>query len=192
MILFVFVIIGVLVGLMINWRRGVKNSLDAVNRIHGLLLPIAGVLLEGSFTYLPKLTVHYAGIITCTSYLCIFAFLYLNRTNRAAAGLMALGSLSNFSVIAANSFRMPVSPAVLSMYPGLTAEAVYAKKVNYFIALHGAKLYGLGDIIPVPLRFAGGFVSVGDLILGVGLVWFLIWLFTFKEPENGAKQNTPV
>ncbi len=185
MSLFIFVLAGILIGVLANWRSGRRNSLEGVYALHGLWLPIAGLLLDGSFSYLPDFTLRHAGIITCTGYLCIFAFLYLNREKRFPAILMAVGSMSNFLVIAANGFRMPVSPAALAMYPGMTAEAVYAKKVNYFIAQHGANLYYLGDVIPVPLRAVGGFISVGDLMLGFGLLLFIVMVFT-----QGRKTDT--
>lgn len=186
MILFVFVLAGILIGFAVNWRRGRKNSLGGVSRLHGLWLPIAGLLLDGSFSYLPAFALRYAGIITCTSYLCIFGFLFLNREKKFPVILMALGSLSNFIVIASNGFRMPVSPAALAVYPGMTAQAVYAKRVNYFIAQNGANLYFLGDIIPAPLHGLGGFLSIGDLVLGLGLLLFIVWVLTWEQKENSA------
>ena len=184
MILFAFILAGILIGLLANWRHGKKNDFQGISRIHGLWLPIAGVLLHGSFSFLPNFALHYAGIITCTGYLCIFSFLFLNRKKKLPIAFMAAGSLSNFSVIAANGFRMPVSPASLAMYPGMTAEAVYARRVNYFIAQNGAHLYFLGDIIPVPLRTLGGFISVGDLLLGFGLLLFIVWVLTEAQGDD--------
>ncbi|MDF2632370.1 MAG: hypothetical protein K0Q85_966, partial [Caproiciproducens sp.] len=97
--------------------------------------------------------------------------------------LIAAGTICNYSVIALNHFRMPVSPAALAMYPGMTPEAVYAKKVNYFVATNGAKLYFLGDVIPVHLKRVGGFFSIGDVLLGFGIMIFIISVLTKKHPD---------
>lgn len=186
MILFAFVLIGIIAAVIMNKRSGRKNNLQGVSSIQGLWLPLAGILLHGAFSFLPGFALRYAGVITCISYLCIFGFLFLNRQRKLPSALMALGALSNFAVIAANGFRMPVSPAALAMYPGMTAEAVYSQKVNYFIALKGANLYPLGDVIPVPLRVLGGFISVGDLLLGLGLLLFIVWVLTQERQEEAA------
>jgi len=186
MILFIFILAGMIIGLVMNWRRGKKNTLEGISHLHGLWLPVAGLLLDNSFSYLPDFALHYAGIITCASYFCVLCFIFLNHEKKLPAVFMAAGSLSNFAVIAANGFRMPVSPAALAMYPGMTAEAVYAKKVNYFIAQNGANLYYLGDIIPAPLRTLGGFLSVGDLLLGIGLLLFIVWVITWEQKTDLA------
>ncbi len=184
MILFVFVLVGIVAGLVMNRRSGKKNQLQGVSCIRGAWLPLTGILLHASFTFLPAVALQYAAVITTLDYACILVFLFLNRQRKVSAALMAVGSLSNYAVIAANRFRMPVSPAALSMYPGMTPEAVYAKKVNYFIALNGANLYPLGDIIPVPLRWLGAFISVGDLFIGVGLLLFIVWVLTMEQQEE--------
>ena len=186
MILFLFALAGVVAAVVLNARRGEKFSLDEVTRIRGLWFPIAGVLLHGLFNWAPALALRYAGLLTCAGYLCIFCFLFLNRERKAPTIFMALGSLSNFSVIAANGFRMPVSPAALAMFPTMTPEALYAKKVNYFVAMNGAHLYPLGDVIPVPLGSWGGFASVGDLLLGVGVALFIVNVMTKRRQAQAA------
>lgn len=191
MILAVFVLAGIVIGLVKNRVQGTHLSFSEVSKLRGLWLPIAGVLLDGSFSFLPKFALRYAAVITCTGYLCIFAFLYLNRQFKLPTALMAAGSLSNFLVIAANGFRMPISPAALAMFPGMTAQAVYARRVNYFIAESGANLYALADIIPVPLRRLGAFISVGDLVLGLGILLFLVAVISpnHREEEPPAGQQ---
>lgn len=186
MILFFFALAGVLIGLAVN-RGRVRYALEGATRIHWLWLPVLGALLDSSLRWLPPgLTLPYAAPVTCAAYLCILAFLFRNRAEAVPAGMMAAGALSNFCVIAANGFRMPVSPAALAMYPGMTPEAVLARRVNYFVAVNGANLYYLGDVIPVPFRGLDGFLSVGDLLLGVGLALFLIAVMTRRTEEEKA------
>jgi hypothetical protein len=67
------------------------------------------------------------------------------------------------------------------MYPDMTAEAVYAKRVNYFIAQSGANLYYLGDIIPIPLHSLRGFISAGDVLIGFGVLLFIVVVITQKQ-----------
>lgn len=187
MILSGFAVAGILVGLILNALRGEKTTLSGIAQMRGLWLPILGALLDGLFSYAPSVAIRAPVLLTVASYSCVFIFLLLNRRYLFASVLMAAGSLSNFCVIAANRFRMPISPAALVMYPGMTPEAVYAKRANYFIATNGAKLYPLGDIIPVPLYGWGGFVSVGDLVLGVGLTLFIVCFLIQKRPAYKAK-----
>lgn len=186
MILFVFVIVGIIAGFVKNKVQGTHLSLSEVSKLRGLWLPIAGVLLDGTFSFAPRFALRYAPIITCTGYLCIFAFLFLNRQYQLPAALMTAGSLSNFLVIAANGFRMPVSAAALSMFPGITAAAVFERRVNYFIAQGRVNLYFLADIIPVPFRRLTAFISMGDIVLGVGIMLFLIAVIS---PKPGPKQT---
>ncbi len=187
MILSVFAVAGILVGLIRNALRGEKTTLSRIAQMRGLWLPILGALLDGLFSWVPSMAVRVPALLTIASYLCIFIFLLLNHQYLFPTVLMATGSLSNFCVIAANRFRMPISTAALAMYPGMTPEEVYAKRANYFVATNGAKLYPLGDIIPVPLYGWGGFVSVGDLVLGVGLTLFIVYLLIQKRPAYKAK-----
>jgi hypothetical protein len=184
MTLFLFVLAGILIAAM----RGRKDRTFTPSQIvnaHALWLPVAGFLLHGLFDWAPSFALRTAGPLTLSYELCILLFFFFNRKERFPAILMTAGTLSNFAVIAANHFRMPVSPAALAMYPGLTPEAVAAKKVNYFIASNGSRLYLLADVIPLPLGKLSGFISVGDLLLGVGLMLFTArMMIRLPKPEE--------
>jgi hypothetical protein len=181
MLLFLFALAGIVISLAMNRLQGRKNPLQNVSDIRGLWFPIAGVLLELPFSYFPSFALQFAWILTTLSSLCVVAFLILNRRRALSVLLIAAGTVCNYCVIAFNHFRMPVSPAALAMYPGMTPEAVYAKKVNYFVATDGARLYFLGDIIPVHLKRIGGFFSVGDVLLGLGIMLFIISVLTAQK-----------
>lgn len=178
MILFLFVLAGILIAAAVNYSRGVKMQYGNVASIRGLWLPVAGLLAELPFTCFPVFAAKVPWLFTGLSYLCIIIFLILNRNRRPAVVLAGAGTFCNLLVIACNHFRMPVSVKALAMYPGMTAEAVYARKANYFIALDGARLYFLGDIIPVPIPHVGGFISVGDILLGLGIACFVALVLT--------------
>ncbi len=184
MVLFLFVLAGILVAIAVNRSRGVKSQYDNIADIRGVWLPVAGLLSELPFSYFPAFAAKIPWLFTGLSYLCIIIFLILNRRRWLAAVLAGAGTLCNLLVIVCNNFRMPVSPKALAMYPGMTAAAVYAKKANYFIAGSGTRFYFLGDVIPVPVPLIGGFISVGDILLGLGIACFTAMVLT--QQKNGA------
>ncbi|MBW7572619.1 DUF5317 family protein [Caproiciproducens faecalis] len=178
MILFLFVLAGFLAACAANCRRGTANQYGNISSVRGLWLPVAGLLAELPFSYLPAFAGKVPWLFTGLSYLCIIMFLILNRRRAAGAILAGAGTLCNLLVILCNNFRMPVSPLALAMFPGMTPEAVYAKKANYFVATHGARFYFLGDIIPVRIPYVGSFISVGDILLGLGITAFIFSVLT--------------
>lgn len=181
MLLFAFVLGGIVIGTAMNRFHNRKNQLQNLLDIRGLWFPIVGFLLELPFSYFPAFALQFNWLLTSLSSLCILVFLMFNFRRGLPILLIAAGTLCNYCVIAFNHFRMPVSPDALAMFPGMTAEAVYAKKVNYFIALGDVRLYYLGDMIPVHLPLIGGFFSVGDVLLGFGIMIFIILVLTQKQ-----------
>jgi hypothetical protein len=155
-------------------RRSGGMCLSGLAEIRAVWLPVAAALLHAAFSLAPSFARNCPGVLTAAYTAAVLLFLFFNRRARLAAGLSAAGTLCNFAVIALNGFRMPVSPAALSMYPGLTAAEVAARKPNYFIAAEGTRLYALADIIPLPLGKLGGYVSAGDLLLGAGVMLFVL------------------
>lgn len=184
MLLFAFVLLGILIGMALNRYHGRKNQLRNVSNLSGLWFPIAGLLLELPFSYFPAFALQFNWLLISLSSLCVFTFLIVNRRRWLADFLIAAGTLCNYCVIAFNHFRMPVSRAALAMYPGMTAEAVYAKKVKYFIASGEVKLPFLGDVIPVHLPILGGFISVGDVLLSFGVMIFIILVLTEEQAKH--------
>lgn len=187
MILFLFALAGIVIALLMNRLQGRNNQLQNITDIRGLWYPIAGVLLELPFSYFPAFALQFSWILTTMSSLCIIVFLVLNHRRLLPVLLIAAGTICNYCVISFNHFRMPVSPAALAMYPGMTPEAVYAKRANYFIATgNNAKLYFLGDVIPVHVKLIGGFISAGDVLLGLGIMFFIISVLKAEKPSATA------
>ncbi|XOQ48358.1 MAG: DUF5317 domain-containing protein [Eubacteriales bacterium] len=188
MILLFFALMGILIAALLNFFHGRKNRYQNLAEIRGLWLPVLGLALELPFTLFPAYAAKAGSIFTIASYLCIFAFLFLNRQKRIPVSLIGLGAFCNFFVIACNGWRMPVSVRALSVYPDITAEAVYAKKANYFVALQGANFSFLSDVIYVPIPRIGGFISIGDILLGLGTACFIVQTLADKlnnkHPES--------
>ena len=90
--------------------------------LRGLWLPIAAYALEFSFGALESDTAVAArpcgwALPSARNTRMLFVFLWRNRA-RKAFWVIAISSLLNFAVIAANGFRMPISPVVHD-YPHL-------------------------------------------------------------------------
>lgn len=173
MILLLFAVAGIALAAVRGRKTGGRFSPEGILCLRGLWFLLAGLLLHEVPVWIPGFPAQLFGLFTVIWDLFVLIFLFLNRNRGLPVFLMIAGTLSNFCVIASNGFRMPVSPAALAMYPGMTPEAVAARKVGYFVAVRGANLYYLGDVVPVPFGRLGGFASAGDLLLGVGLMLLL-------------------
>ncbi len=111
------------------------------------------------------------------SFLLVLLFALCNRHLTVSACLIALGSLCNYIVIAANGFLMPVSIGALSALSPEGAKALLAGKIPMYTAAgEHTRLLFLGDILWFPLPFFKGFASVGDLLLSAGVFFLLIAL----------------
>ena len=99
----------------------------------------------------------------------LFAFVWLNR-ERKAFWVIAVASLLNFAVIAANGFRMPISPVVYEfpIFEDIVRRVGSGEMVEYTLVGWDGPLWWLGDTIPV-LWVIPGLASVGDLGLAAGV-----------------------
>jgi hypothetical protein len=110
------------------------------------------------------------------SYLLLLLFVAINYRERAL-WVMALGMLSNFLVIAVNGGHMPASvEALRAAGRTATVERLLTEGVsgNVILMSEQTKLNFLGDILWLPswVPLANAF-SIGDLLLGLGVVWLL-------------------
>jgi hypothetical protein len=97
------------------------------------------------------------------SQLLVVAFLLANR-RLPGVWLVATGLLLNAAVIAANR-AMPVDPAAIA---ALGLEGVEVPPGKHTLLTDTTRLPWLADIIPVP--WLRSILSVGDLVIAVGLV----------------------
>ena len=96
--------------------------------------------------------------------------------NRQVPGmkLMGLGVFLNFLVIAANGGYMPVSLAGaerLGVSSVSSAGVLREAQTQAVIVSEGTKLWLLGDIIPWPDSLGGGMISLGDVVLCLGVFY---------------------
>lgn len=182
MLLLLSVVLGILAGML------KKGKLSRLVRLKLLWLSILSFAATAILSLFPQAAPVPKALLLCLSYLCVFAFCFANRRFAAGSALFGLGSLCNFTVISANGFRMPVAESALEFYPDMTAEAVLERSADYFVAVGGqAKLLFLGDIICVPLPYFGGFISVGDIILAIGMFILILSSMTRSEGEKTSR-----
>jgi len=116
------------------------------------------------------------------SQLLVLTFVVRNR-RLPGIWLVAIGLLSNMAVMAANR-AMPVGPDAMAAIGMAGAEVPLGK---HTLLTGDTLLPWLADIIPVP--WLGSIVSVGDLVLAIGLIPLTHALMTSpprEEHENAA------
>ncbi|MEA5039294.1 MAG: DUF5317 domain-containing protein [Clostridiaceae bacterium] len=159
-------ILSVLLAVIVGWLMGGRLSGDGGTEIRFLWLPAASAVLQR--LYLRPWTL-------ILSYLLLFVFLWFNRQARVSAALLGAGSLCNLIVIMANGFRMPVAAAALSLLPADRAQALLSGKIPMYCAVgEDTRLPFLGDILAVNLPVVGGFASIGDVLLALGIFGFVM------------------
>ena len=85
---------------------------------------------------------------------------------------------------------MPVSTKALTVF-NITAQSVYSKRPDYFVAENGANLMFMGDIIYFPVPRFNGFISIGDILLAIGMFLLVFVVMTKKEKDNSnEKENS--
>lgn len=149
-------------------------------------LPCLAFLIEASFGVLAERVAGPAscwlGWAVCLEYLLLAVFLWANRRRRGVK-LMGLATICNFLVISVNGFRMPVSPLIYDFpkYASLVERIRSGALPEYVLVDWDGPLWFLGDTLPL----FGGLASVGDLLMGAGLVLLIVHLMRTK-PGTGA------
>jgi hypothetical protein len=107
------------------------------------------------------------------SYLPLLTLVLINR-HREGMWLAGLGVLMNFSVIALNG-GMPVLGGAAAIAAGrdVTGSMVISLDVKHVLLDASTRIPFLADVIPVRLFGIGQVISLGDVLLAVGLGRFL-------------------
>lgn len=155
-----------------------------------IALPCLAFLIEASFGVLAERVAgpasRWLGWAVCLEYLLLAAFVWANRRRRGVK-LMGLATACNFLVICVNGFRMPVTPLIYdyAKYAPLVERIRSGALPEYVLVDWNGPLWFLGDTLPI----FGGLASVGDLLMGAGLVLLIVHLMRAK-PESGAPADT--
>lgn len=175
----------------------VRHGPGALSRITSLplcaawLAPVALALqiplLRAPFCPVAEVTL--PQVLFLLSHLFLLAFVWLNR-RITGVRLVGVGVLCNLLVILANGGLMPITPETLvRINPGASLEQCtigyhYGFSKDVILVQENTRLWLLSDalVLPAPFPWPTAF-SLGDLILGAGIVWLLHGSRTGPVPE---------
>lgn len=168
----------VVFGVLLGYACGGKLKGLLHTEIRSLWLPIAAYILDAGGAQLAKT---FPGFIPCSwilitaQYIILFVFIILNLF-RAEFCLFGAGTLMNFLVISFNGFRMPVAENLYLDTNGRMTGYINALTKNeifrYTLMTPKTVFPFFGDIIYVPIF--GGFASIGDILLAIGLAMIIV------------------
>ena len=168
------VAIGILLGYLFGGR--LKGLLHTEIRL--LWLPVVAYAMDAGGALLAKKIpefVPYSWMLITLQYLLLFTFIIVNLF-RVEFCLFGAGTLMNFLAISFNRFRMPVAENLYLDTQGQMAGYIDALARNeiyrYTLMTPRTVFPFFGDIIYVPVF--GGFASIGDILLAVGLAVILV------------------
>jgi hypothetical protein len=172
----IFILLGIIIGYLCGGRL---NNLKYVH-IRMIYLPIAALV----FSVIANKMDMYA-LRHFVSYPLIIVFLFFNIKETKAFLFAGIGLLSNFIVITANNFYMPVSNKIEELRVFLNAYnmLINGEITGYALATEQTKLYFLADIFYIPFWPKLGFFSIGDIILGIGGMLCVV-AFMKKKPQD--------
>lgn len=170
-------------GLAVGYLRGgrLKNLTRLELRGAGLILAAFVIqLLIFPLPGLPGPLIPWGtAFLHLTSYALLAGFVVLNRREGGIV-LLGMGMLLNVLVISANGGYMPTYPQLLEWAglrkaaQALAAEGFYGNNVCIGCEGISTRLTFLGDVFATPDWVPGANVfSLGDLVLALGLVYFL-------------------
>ncbi|HSV31591.1 MAG TPA: DUF5317 family protein [Atribacteraceae bacterium] len=165
-----FIIYGILAG----WVTGGK-----LGYLKQIKMPFFWLIIVGFLVRYVVLALFPADFIWLTLVGMSVVFIATTLSYRLPGMLLiAAGTMCNIAVMAVNQGRMPVSlPLARQLGLGALVERFYAGHFPDYVAMTSATpLAWLGDIVPYySLLYVQPFVvSIGDYLLGIGIIWFLV------------------
>jgi hypothetical protein len=162
--------------------RGSLGNFERMS-LHWWGLAVAGLALQAvPVPHLPGLSIRGSGALTLiASYLCLLAFLFLNRRIPAAPA-MAVGLLLNVTVVGVNA-GMPVGLSAIEVASGPSSAGTPSTSPKHHLMTDADSLTLLADVIPVPPPF-GVVISIGDVFLYGGMGWFVFQVTRGRSRVN--------
>lgn len=178
-------ILGIIAGLL---RKGSLSNLARIpfRGAYVFAIPLILFVVATMLTYrtgdevLIRTAVRVMNILL---YVVLLAAIFWNRHIREMK-LLGLGAFLNFIALSANGGVMPVSRWAAET-AGMLEFLERMKGVRHVVTEGGSRLWPLTDIIPVPIPILTTVLSVGDIILALGL--FLLIQRYMCLPVSGAK-----
>jgi hypothetical protein len=183
-----------LVSIFVSIMRGGRfENLSEIHLKVWVLLPL-GFLMQTATAFLPNTEwAPRAGfILILLSYLPLVIVVALNR-EKPGLWISGIGILMNFSVIALNS-GMPVLSESIQAATSFTLETVTISDFKHVVFDSSTRLGFLADVIPMNIFGSATVISLGDVLLALGLGVFLedqlrqpvSWFRHKKRPEGGS------
>lgn len=183
---------GMIISIIIGFiRKGNLKELATLRIKGGMIFPVLFLLeifvflFQDRFSTLKTLS----NTIYMIVYLLGLTFLYMNRHYKGFY-LILLGVFLNFLVMAINGGRMPVSLDAASVLDPMYADSlknggIYAKHQALTDSTH---LGFLGDVIPITHPYPKTqVISIGDIIMNIGIFIFVQWLMVTKHRPASIK-----
>jgi hypothetical protein len=172
------------IGWMLGKLAGGQARRLADPGFRGLALPIIAVALQAltgpAAQIIPGDPQRWYPYVVIVSYGANVLFALRNLSPLYGSLPVLLGTLGNFIVIAANRWHMPVAPSAAAL-PQILAPA---QRLGYALADETTRLLWLGDIMAVPVPLIGGYLSIGDLLLCLGVGALIRWRMVTPGPES--------
>ncbi len=170
----VLIVVVLVVATLIALIRGgkLRNVIDVQLPLWWLLL-IALVVQLTALYLLPdeEWTASTALALILTSFFLMVIVVLVNR-RRSGMWLAGVGILMNFTVIALNG-GMPVSTEAAAIAAGLDSLEVVVNDFKHVELLATSRLPALADVIPLRLLGISQVISLGDVLLAVGVGQFV-------------------
>jgi hypothetical protein len=182
----------VLLGLMVAFISGGKiRNIESVTFRYWYLV-ILGFLIQELPVYI-NVTAEFNFICISMSYILIVIPLLLNLRIKGIYFAL-VGTVFNAIVIMANNGMMPVTKNAI-IATGYTKTIVSGQQLDimHFVADDSTRFKFLSDFIPLPKPYPlPQILSVGDLLLCIGLFLFIQYVFVKRPsalPEETSSQG---
>ena len=178
-------VLAVVVGLL---RKGRLANLERIpfRGAYAFAVPLVFFIAATILTYhthnahLIRLAVRTLNILVYVVLLCLIAINLHIREMK----LMGIGAFLNFLALSANGGTMPVSRWAAKA-AGMLDYLERANGARHGIMTDGARLWPLTDLIPIPVPRLTTVLSIGDVLLAIG-IFMLIQRFMCM-PTPGAQ-----
>jgi hypothetical protein len=165
---------------------GKFSNFATLNYKGGLWVAFALLLQFIGVNFLKTTQPTVAGILIIAGFVILLYAVWLNRQFPGMPVVFA-GIFLNLLVVSFNGGLMPITKEVLEQINGSNtlvavtdpnSPATHVTVKTKTGILEDPKLLFLGDIIVIPFPWGKSAVSIGDIVMAVGMTWFCIWVMS--------------
>ena len=191
-------VLAVGVALVVGWiLRGSVAGIVRLRLVVPWFLPLPFLLRSILFSTNHISLSQLAADLQLVSYIGLLIWCVLNY-KLPGSSFLILGTALNALVVYANHGRMPVSEAAVTMLvPENLQVAALSRLVEdggsltHTLLTQDTRFPLLADVIPVPLPWYPSVVSVGDLLLVIGVVWVIVSSMVRGNPFRAEGRVEP-